>query len=693
MTITTVLGDQTTRRSRPPARPAAAEVGIVGAGLCGALLALVLARRGGTSAVIDLHPEHRSDFRCEKLSLAQIALLEELGVADVLSAALPAAGGLHRNGFRYADMVNAVRAAWPRGVRFIQGRVLDISGDDGLQRIIGPDGELVRVRLAVIASGSSPALISRLGFDRETLRDGHSICIGFNLLDQARAPLPLNDLVHFGERAGDRVGYASFFPLESATRVNLFTFHDPADPWVLQARRTPLAALEAFAPGLKSRLAGAREDGAAEIRVTHLQRLIRPERPGLVVIGDAFQTSCPSTAFGVTRLLTDIRQLVARIPAWLQAEAIDVQLIADFYADPAKTDIDREALVAADRMRMSATETSLRWRLRRQAARLKRRLGRRRSPAAPPAMLRNDRARVKSAVEILATLDANGRLNGMPFMPEMIPFIGRTVTVRRRADRTCIEGQGLRTLTQTVFLEDARCDGAAHDGCQRGCALFWNEAWLAADDGALSAKVDAPVDTGAEAEARRRLSGFAVRDGERYLCQSTALAAAAGPPPGLRALADDVQRGELVPLRLIEILGRTVARKTLALFGRGEIGALKGEDGRAIDLLGLRPGEQVRIKDRRRISATLNSLGRNRGMTFEPEMTGHAGRIYTVSAPVERMIHEETGRMVRLKSTVILEGADCQGRCARNCPRANPLFWREAWLERVPDAGIAGDCT
>jgi hypothetical protein len=74
-------------------------------------------------------------------------------------------------------------------------------------------------------------------------------------------------------------------------------------------------------------------------------------------------------------------------------------------------------------------------------------------------------------------------------------------------------------------------------------------------------------------------------------------------------------------------------------------------------------------------------------MTFEPEMTGHTGRVYTVAGPVERMIHEETGRMVRLKSTVTLEGVDCQGRCTRNCPRANPLFWREAWLERVAQAG------
>ncbi len=685
MAGTTVIGGRTAQRSGTPARPVMADVGVVGAGLCGSLLALVLARRGVDVAVIDLHPEHQTDFRCEKVSPAQIALLEQLGVTDALNAAFPWSGGLHKNGFRYEAMVNAIRAAWPDTVRFIPGRVLDVVAEDGRQRIVGAEGELIRVRLAVIASGASPALISRLGLERETIREGHSICIGFSLLTAAGAPLPFNDLVHLGERAGDRVGYASFFPMDGATRVNLFTYHDPADPWVRRARRAPLEALVEIAPGLKDRLAGACEVGAADIRVTHLHRLVRPERPGLVVIGDAFQTSCPSTAFGVTRLLTDIRQLLDRLPGWLQAPAIDAGQIAGFYADPVKTDVDRRALGAAERVRKAATETSPRWRLYRQASHLKRVLRRAPAAGAAPILLRDDRVRVKSAVEILSTLDADGRLDGMPFMPEMIPFIGRTLAVRRRADQTCVEGLGLRSLPQTVFLEGARCDGAAHDGCQRGCALFWNEAWLAADD-----DDGVRIDPQAEAEARLRLAGFAVRDGELYLCQSTALAAATGLAPGMRALADDLKRGELAPPRLIEILVRSVARKALALAGRGELGSLQGQDGKAIELLGLEPGEQVRIKDPKRIAATLNSLGRNRGMTFEPEMTGHTGRVYTVAGPVERMIHEETGRMVRLTSTVTLEGVDCQGRCTRNCPRANPLFWREAWLERV-DAATAGD--
>ena len=85
---------------------------------------------------------------------------------------------------------------------------------------------------------------------------------------------------------------------------------------------------------------------------------------------------------------------------------------------------------------------------------------------------------VRGLDEILATLDADAKLEGLPFMPEMVPCCGQTFRVHRRADKTCVEGLGIRSMKNTVFLAGLRCDGSAHDGCQRGCLFFWNEAWL-----------------------------------------------------------------------------------------------------------------------------------------------------------------------------------------------------------------------
>src|SRR3954470_23041628 len=102
---------------------------------------------------------------------------------------------------------------------------------------------------------------------------------------------------------------------------------------------------------------------------------------------------------------------------------------------------------------------------------------------------------VRSREEILATLDEHGCLEGMPFMPEMLPYCGKTLQVWKRAHKTCdtIYQSGARRLEHTVHLAEARsdgsakaaergcedgslvetrCDGSAHGGCEAACLLF-----------------------------------------------------------------------------------------------------------------------------------------------------------------------------------------------------------------------------
>jgi len=96
----------------------------------------------------------------------------------------------------------------------------------------------------------------------------------------------------------------------------------------------------------------------------------------------------------------------------------------------------------------------------------------------PADFRRGQSVTVRSLSEILATLDADAKLEGMPFMPEMVPLCGKTFRVHRRAERTCVEGVGIRSMQNAVFLEGLRCDGSSHGGCQRGCLFFWKDAWL-----------------------------------------------------------------------------------------------------------------------------------------------------------------------------------------------------------------------
>ena len=93
-----------------------------------------------------------------------------------------------------------------------------------------------------------------------------------------------------------------------------------------------------------------------------------------------------------------------------------------------------------------------------------------------------DVVEVRTPMEILATLDEDASLDRLPFMPEMIQYSGQRFTVSRRVEKICDTVSGSppysRRMTDTVFLDDLRCDGSAHGGCQAGCRIYWKESWL-----------------------------------------------------------------------------------------------------------------------------------------------------------------------------------------------------------------------
>jgi len=48
-----------------------------------------------------------------------------------------------------------------------------------------------------------------------------------------------------------------------------------------------------------------------------------------------------------------------------------------------------------------------------------------------------DWVEVRSKEEILRTLDKQGKLDGLPFMPQMFKYCGKRFRVYRRAHKTC----------------------------------------------------------------------------------------------------------------------------------------------------------------------------------------------------------------------------------------------------------------
>jgi hypothetical protein len=319
---------------------------------------------------------------------------------------------------------------------------------------------------------------------------------------------------------------------------------------------------------------------------------------------------------------------------------------------------------------------------------------------------RGDVVEVRSATEILATLDEDGSVDGVPFMPEMLQHVGKRFTVTRRVEKICdtIAATGSRRMTDTVYLDDLRCDGSGHDGCQASCLFYWKEAWLRPAEGA--SETTAPQTETDALSSLEQLSQAGTRtnrefDGETtevWKCQATE-AFAASTPLKVRDLGQywrEVKSRNyrllgLVPLLVrafvLEVASRTRIIGPVPLTGDGK--------GGEPEELNLQPGDVVKVRPPEEIARTLDGKGLNRGLSFDREMLPFCGRTCVVQERVHRIIDDRTGRMIKIRGdAVILEGIVCSGERSVGrwfCPRQIPPYWRESWLVRADTPSSSSD--
>lgn len=325
-----------------------------------------------------------------------------------------------------------------------------------------------------------------------------------------------------------------------------------------------------------------------------------------------------------------------------------------------------------------------------------------------------DIVRVRSAEEIFATLDENGTFDGLPFMPEMLKYCGRTLPVIERADKTCAGDGVVRRMYDTVHLQNIRCDGSAHDGCQAACLMFWKEAWLErVADPARTGGKDGPAQLSAQAQAYvddvlHPFTCHETDEGTRYRCQATDIMSSSETLRFRQAdqfVRDLRHRSPRVILRglVIEFFNlwqgwskrhlperlRIAGGKVYPfVVGKLEKGTTPSRE------LDVGPGDLVRIRSKQDIEATLDVTGRNRGLSFDGEMANYCGRTARVRARVNHIIEESTGEMIDIKSDcIILEGVVCMGDYHRFCTRAIFPYWREIWLEKVEETATSPGAT
>jgi 2-polyprenyl-6-methoxyphenol hydroxylase-like FAD-dependent oxidoreductase len=364
------------------------DIAIVGGGLSGSLAAVVLGRAGYRVALIDRHPVYPPEFRVEKIAGDQVDLFRRLGLLEALAAVATPFNRLlnvHRGrvidqsrsphyGILYQDLVRLVRAELPAAVEFIVRKVSDVEAGPDRQRVVLDNGETIAARLIVLATGMGDALRHKLGIRRKVVVEKQSLSFGFSLRPAPGETFDFPALTYYGERIADRIDYLSLFPVGDVMRANLFTFRDHRDGWNRDLRREPKATLLAALPGLKRFLGDFWVVDPVQNWLMDLCVVEGHRRDGVVLIGDAFQTSCPAAGTGVSRLLADVQQLcTVHVPRWFATPGMAFAKISEFYDDPVKRAVDTRSAELAEYRRALTTDTRLAWRLHRVTLRLARR--------------------------------------------------------------------------------------------------------------------------------------------------------------------------------------------------------------------------------------------------------------------------------------------------------------------------------
>jgi len=323
---------------------------------------------------------------------------------------------------------------------------------------------------------------------------------------------------------------------------------------------------------------------------------------------------------------------------------------------------------------------------------------------------------VRSRPEILSTLDKNGRMEELPFMPQMLEFCGKKLQVHKHVHKLCgVDRPAGSRIQNVVNLEGVRCDGQAYGGCEMQCMILWKEAWLKRFDDKHNSLPEPDISACSESDiwagTQRRQNDAAE---PIYQCQATQLPYATQPLSqwDLSQFFEDYVSGNASVSKILSGLFFRIYHEYLVTSGvgvgsffrwiydacqfiRGGLsypwhkGRVPKNSRTPTASLNLQIGEVVRVRDYKEILKTLDEDRKNRGLHFHAELSIHCGKTFRVLQRPKKVMDEYTGKLMVLKNDcIVLEGAGCEGRYTGplNCTRATYPWYREVWLERVRES-------
>ncbi len=358
------------------------DIAIVGGGLAGSTAAAMLGRAGIPAILIDPHPVYPPDLRCEKLDGGQVELLRKTGLAEAVLRAATHDGQVwiarfgylldnkpsDQHGILYDTLVNTLRAEIPSTVQTIHAKATAISTSAERQKIVLSNGDEISARLVVLSNGLNIGLRHSLGIERHVTSECHSVTAGFDFTPVGRANFDFPALTYYPERSRHRMAYLTLFPIGNLMRANLMVYRGMDDPWFRQLRQAPEQTLLAMMPRLRRIAGNFKVTGQIRIRPADLYESSGHRQPGVVLVGDAFATSCTAAGTGTDKVFTDVERLCNfYIPGWLSTDGMDADKIAAFYDDPVKRACDAASTAKAYHLRSLSTANGVSWQARRWA--------------------------------------------------------------------------------------------------------------------------------------------------------------------------------------------------------------------------------------------------------------------------------------------------------------------------------------